>query len=414
MINIHRFVQNRFLRTRHAHPFGIVLDIDGVLFRGRNMLPRVKEAFSLITDKKGNFVVPTVFLTNGTNSTEKNKAAQLSEQLGFRVPADNVLMSHSPLRMFTDLHDKQVLVVGQKNARAIAKGIIFFRVGFKKVTTIDHLVKWFPHLDCTDFSRKLVDPKETEAARKRFRPIEAIVMLGEPLKWETSLQLMLDCVLTYGKMDTMVFPLIAGGRRPDHIPIVACNVDLVWMADVASQLPRIGHGTFIHILDSLYEKLTGQHLQFRATLGKPTEVSYLHAAHRIQRQAKAMKLEDVKYVYVIGDNPMSDVLGARLFDRYLRHGGVGRFDHLDLEAFDVNDGEKPRVRTRNVVERCISILVETGVHQDHVHINGMVKPISALIDNLSKGEQLKLQLPDFVEYDLHAAIRTILRRECYR
>lgn len=75
------------------------------------------------------------------------------------------------------------------------------------------------------------------------------------------------------EMDTMVFPLIAGGRRPDHIPIVACNVDLVWMADVASQLPRIGHGTFIHILDSLYEKLTGQHLQFRATLGKPTEVN---------------------------------------------------------------------------------------------------------------------------------------------
>lgn len=47
-------------------------------------------------------------------------------------------------------------------------------------------------------------------------------------------------------------------------------------------------------------------------------------------------------------------------------------------------------------------------------MNGVVKPISALIDNLSKGEQLKLNTPDFVEYDLHAAIRTILRRECYR
>ncbi|EGT38615.1 hypothetical protein CAEBREN_30456 [Caenorhabditis brenneri] len=200
MNNIHRFIQKRFyLRTRHAHPFGIVLDIDGVLFKGRNMLPRVKEAFSLITDKKGNFVVPTVFLTNGTNSTEKLKAAQLSEQLGFKIPADHVLMSHSPLRMFTDLHDKQHWPKGSN----ILKKILlirreFFRVGFKKVTTIDHLVKWFPHLDCTDFSRKIVDPKETEAARKRFRPIEAIVMLGEPLKWETSLQLMLDCVLTYG------------------------------------------------------------------------------------------------------------------------------------------------------------------------------------------------------------------------
>ncbi|PIC33502.1 hypothetical protein B9Z55_013458 [Caenorhabditis nigoni] len=215
-------------------------------------------------------------------------------------------------------------------------------------------------------------------------------------------------------MDTMVFPLIAGGRRPDQIPIVACNVDLVWMADVASQLPRIGHGVFIHTLDSIYEKLTGHHLQFTATLGKPTEVSYLHAAHRIQRIAKTQKLGDVKYLYVIGDNPMSDVLGARLFDRYLRHGGVGRFDHLDLESFEGNDGEKPRVRTRNVVERCISILVETGVHQENVHMNGVVKPISALIDNLSKGEQLMLNQPNFVEYDLHAAIRTILRRECYR
>lgn len=73
-----------------------------------------------------------------------------------------------------------------------------FRVGFKKVTTIDNLVKWFPHLDCTDFSRKAVDPRETEMARKKFKQIEAIVMLGEPLKWETSLQLMLDCVLTNG------------------------------------------------------------------------------------------------------------------------------------------------------------------------------------------------------------------------
>uniref|UniRef100_A0A8R1I2I6 Uncharacterized protein n=1 Tax=Caenorhabditis japonica TaxID=281687 RepID=A0A8R1I2I6_CAEJA len=392
MNNIHRFIQKRFhLRTRHAHPFGIVLDIDGVLFRGRNLLPGVKEAFNLITDKKGNFVVPTVFLTNGTNSSEKSKAEQLSDQLGFRIPPENVLMSHSPLRMFTDLHDKQVLVVGQKKAMSIARGM-----GFKKVTTIDQLVKWFPHLDCTDFSRKTVDPRDTEVFRKRFRPIEAIVMLGEPLKWETSLQLLLDCVLTHGTMDSMTSPLVAGGR-PDHIPIVACNVDLVWMADVASQLPRIGHGVFIHVLDSLYAELTKNHLQYRAVLGKPTEVSYLHAAHKIQRQARAMDLDDVKYLYVIGDNPMSDVLGARLFDRYLRHGGVGRFDHLDLEAFEKNDGEKPRVRTRNVVERCISILVETGVYQENCHMNGVVKPVSALMDNLSKNEQLKLNQVAYFE-----------------
>lgn len=28
------------------------------------------------------------------------------------------------------------------------------------------------------------------------------------------------------------------------------------------------------------------------------------------------------------------MLGAKLFDRYLRHGGLGRFDHIDLDTFE--------------------------------------------------------------------------------
>lgn len=124
------------------------------------------------------------------------------------------------------------------------------------------------------------------------------------------------------------------------------------------------------------------------------------------------------------DNLMSDVFGAKLFDRYLRHGGRGRFDQVDLDLFEESD--PPEVRTRHVVDRCISILVETGVYQGIVHlwlvkgkkpsegcrINGAVKPISMLIDeNLSQGEQAALIQPDFVERDLYAAIRTILTRE---
>ncbi|CAB3409342.1 unnamed protein product [Caenorhabditis bovis] len=399
----------RFAHKRgHAHPFGIVLDIDGVLFRGRTLLPRVKEAFKLITDHHGNFIVPTVFLTNGTNSTQSEKAGQLSERLGFRIDPECMILAHSPLKMFTELHEKQVTAFG-------IDPFDFCSCGFKKVTTIDDLRSWFPHLDCTDFSRKIVDPKETAHRRAKFRPIEAIILLGEPNRWETSLQLLLDCILTNGYMDSLAAP-----QRPDtpfgrdHLPIVACNVDLVWMADVASQLPRIGHGVFIHTLESLYEKMTGHHLQYKAVLGKPTEVSYLHAAHKIQRRAREMNLDDVKYMYVVGDNPMSDVLGSRLFDRYLRHGGRGRFDHLNLDVFEKDDGEYPNVRTRNIMERCVSILVETGVYQENRKINGVVKPISALIDNLSPGEQISLNRPDFVEYDLHSAIRTILRRELYQ
>ena len=89
-----------------------------------------------------------------------------------------------------------------------------------------------------------------------------------------------------------------------------------------------------------------------------------------------MEIEAIKTLYVIGlvrfilfyikfsDNLMSDVLGAKLFDRYLRHGGRGRFDQVDLDLFEESD--PPEVRTRHVVDRCISILVETGVYQGYL------------------------------------------------
>ncbi|CAI5449595.1 unnamed protein product [Caenorhabditis angaria] len=277
------------LQGRDTNPFGIVLDIDGVLVRGRNLLPRVREAFKLILDEKGNFKIPTVFLTNGTNSTQKEKAEKLGEQLGFRIPPENMLMAQSPLRMFQSLHDKQVLAVGQKNAKKIANS-----VGFRKVTKIEQLTKWFSHLDCTDFSRKIDDSKENARARANFKPIEAILLLGEPLKWESSLQLIFDCLYTHGKMDSLCT------ISKTQVPIIACNVDLVWMADVESRIPRIGHGVFIHSLETIYEKMTGKHLQYTAVLGKPTEISYLQAAHKIQRIAKGMGMKDVKNMYVIG------------------------------------------------------------------------------------------------------------------
>uniref|UniRef100_A0A1I7XA52 Cat eye syndrome critical region protein 5-like n=1 Tax=Heterorhabditis bacteriophora TaxID=37862 RepID=A0A1I7XA52_HETBA len=106
---------------RVTNSFGIVLDIDGVLLRGRELLPRVKDAFRLITDENNSFQIPTVFLTNGTNCMRKEKAEKLSDHLGFPITPHQVIMAHSPLRMFHDLHKKHVLVVGQSNARSIAE-----------------------------------------------------------------------------------------------------------------------------------------------------------------------------------------------------------------------------------------------------------------------------------------------------
>ena len=65
--------------------FGIIFDIDGVLVRGTNVLPRATEAFKLLVNEDKNFKVPVTFVTNAGNSLRKDKANQLSEWLNVKV-----------------------------------------------------------------------------------------------------------------------------------------------------------------------------------------------------------------------------------------------------------------------------------------------------------------------------------------
>jgi ribonucleotide monophosphatase NagD (HAD superfamily) len=74
----------------------------------------------------------------------------------------------------------------------------------------------------------------------------AIVLLGEPVQWERSLQVITDLLLTHGNPG--VIPTDTNG---DHIPIIACNRDLVFKA--AADLPRFGHGAFLTCLEALYK-----------------------------------------------------------------------------------------------------------------------------------------------------------------
>ena len=89
-------------------------------------------------------------------------------------------MAHSPLRMFNEFHNKHVLVTGQGPVELIARNL-----GFKKITTIDQLRVAFPVLDAVDHKRRAVNACPNE---KNFPHIEAVVLFGEPVRWETSLQ----------------------------------------------------------------------------------------------------------------------------------------------------------------------------------------------------------------------------------
>ncbi len=62
---------------------GIVSDIDGVLYRGKELigdpLSVIRRVFSPVGDKK----IPFTFLTNGGGCTEQQKADELNKKIGF-------------------------------------------------------------------------------------------------------------------------------------------------------------------------------------------------------------------------------------------------------------------------------------------------------------------------------------------
>ncbi|XP_056138668.1 haloacid dehalogenase-like hydrolase domain-containing 5 isoform X2 [Lampris incognitus] len=266
--------------------FGLLFDIDGVLVRGRTPIPAAKQCFRNLVDRKGKYKVPVVFVTNAGNCMRQTKAEQLSHLLEVEVSPDQVMLSHSPLRMFTQFHNMCVLVSGQGPVQEVAHNL-----GFQNVITIDMLREAYPLLDVVDHNRR---PKDNIPLTKGLPPIEAVILFGEPVRWETNLQLITDVLLTNGKpgnpLTSLQFP---------HIPVLACNMDLLWMAEAKS--PRFGHGMFLVCLESLYNKITGYELKYEALIGKPSVVTYNYAELLIRQQAESLGwTQPVERLYAIG------------------------------------------------------------------------------------------------------------------
>lgn len=337
----------RFAGVRHLSvkpKFGLLFDIDGVIVRGKNVLPPVPEAFKQLQGKDGKFRVPTIFVTNSGNALRSEKAADLTKWIGMEVKESQVVMAHSPLKLFQHFHNKQVLISGQGRIEEIAK-----ELGFQKTITIEQLVKNFPSLDYVNKEKRnpLCGPVDPN-----FPAIEGIVLFSEPISWETPLQLMVDLLMTNGMPsglpDEIPYP---------HIPILACNMDLLWVSE--APIPRYGHGAFLLCLESLYKKITGKDLIYSALVGKPSEITYYHANYMLREHAKSIGINhNVDTIYAVGDNINTDIFGANLYDKYLAFCAKEEVLKSDkLKKLLGKDVKPPTAKA------CISILVETGVHQ---------------------------------------------------
>uniref|UniRef100_A0A8C3XSJ1 Haloacid dehalogenase-like hydrolase domain-containing 5 n=1 Tax=Chelydra serpentina TaxID=8475 RepID=A0A8C3XSJ1_CHESE len=329
-----------------------------------------KKAFQKLVNSQGQFLVPVVFVTNAGNCLRQKKADQLSHILGVQISQDQVVMSHSPLRMFKRYHDKCVLVSGQGPLLDIAQYL-----GFCQPITIEILRETYPLLDMVDHDR-------------RPKVLVTVVLFGEPVRWETNLQLIIDVLLTGGcpgkPYHQASYP---------HIPVLACNMDLMWMAE--AQSPRFGHGTFMVCLENIYKKITGKELKYEALMGKPSELTYHYAEYLIRMQAAQRHWkEPIQTLYAIGDNLMTDIYGANLYNRYLE---------------EKNSRKAPATATN-----CRSVLVCTGVYNPHTEVPSDTR--ESITETVFHGHRdfrfdPALVEPDHIVPDADAAVDLIYQLE---
>ncbi|XP_010900633.1 haloacid dehalogenase-like hydrolase domain-containing 5 [Esox lucius] len=347
--------------------FGLLFDIDGVLVRGKMPIPAAKKTFQKLVNSQGQFVVPVVFVTNAGNCMRQTKADQLSHILGVPIAMDQVIMSHSPLRMFTKYHDKCVLVSGQGPVLDIAKNL-----GFQNVVSIDMLRESFPLLDMVDHNRR---PKVPSSPIANLPTVEAVILFGEPIRWETNLQLIIDILLTNGNLSGAHH-----SQKQPHLPLLACNMDLMWMAE--AQSPRFGHGTFLVCLENIYKKITGKELKYEALMGKPSELTYHFAEFLIRAQAVERNwTQPITSLYAIGDNLMTDIYGANLYNRHLEERnrrknskvvakmatGTGSSAALPQDNDHAENAWESELAPPSATT-CKSILVCTGVYNPHTEV----------------------------------------------
>ncbi|KAI3339718.1 HAD-like domain-containing protein [Ustulina deusta] len=291
--------------------FAFAFDVDGVLVKGDKPIPGARETIKMLQEKH----VPFILLTNGGGKTEEAHVASIGERLGVEVSKAQFIQSHSPYReLVPEYQDKNILVLGGYNndIKNIAT-----HYGFKKVITASDLQQYFQHIHPFP---EMTEPKHKEIAEiprgtlKHMlqREIAAILVFSSPRDWCGDLQLIIDILLSRGVGNTS---LPDNGFIQDGQPkLYFCNPDLEWTTQ--HKFPRFAQGAFTSALEGVWQALTDGQVELKySTIGKPTQKTFEYGETTLQEYNNRLNRENgtnnyIKTVYMIGDNPNSDIKGC--------------------------------------------------------------------------------------------------------
>ena len=293
------------VKTAAAKDMAFAFDIDGVLVHGDRLIPEGKRVLEILNgNNELGIKIPHIFLTNGSGKPEAARCAQLSKILRSPISTEQFIQSHTPMSALAEYYDT-VLVVGGENyqCREVAK-----QYGFKDIVVPNDIVASQPTLSplkefFTAEQRATSTPRDFSKVK-----IDAILVFSDSRDYATDLQIIMDLL----QSENGVLGTKAKDPISQRIPIYFSQGDLLCPTEHPS--PRMSQGTFRIALEAIYKAITGVELE-RVVYGKPELATYKYADEVMTSWMDTIHNEErlPKNIYMIGDNPQSDIIGGNMY-----------------------------------------------------------------------------------------------------
>lgn len=294
---------------------GLVLDIDGVVYRSGQIIPGSDVAIRTLSERR----IPFVFMTNGGGCPESKKAEELSKVLNVPIDPKQILLAHTPMQHLVNSHhltsESTILCVGPDPGSVAAMN----QYGFKNAISTRTIQREFPELfpmqewddtvtrdERANALRQNIQMLAKDAGSPPYPTIDAICILND-----TSIDLFNDIQLI---IDVATAPHGKIGSRfvsaEQTVPVFMSSDDFLWPA--GSVIPRFGQGAVREQISAVYECITGTALQV-TQYGKPRRVAYRFAENRLREVSHALfgwESSALETVCMVGDNLETDILGA--------------------------------------------------------------------------------------------------------
>ncbi|EXJ83815.1 hypothetical protein A1O1_07442 [Capronia coronata CBS 617.96] len=332
--------------------FAFAFDIDGVLLRSAKPIAYAPETLQFLQAN----TIPFILLTNGGGKHESERVQDLSARLSVPLDTTMFVQSHTPFAELVHgengLKNKCILVVGGEGGRCRT---VAEQYGYTNVVTPGDL--FMAHPEMWPFSTPFRDSYYATFARPLPKPInpaspddslkiDAVFVYNDPRDWGLDLQIVLDVMLSHrGIVGT--YSALNGDRalpncgylQDGQPPLYFSNSDLLWAADY--HLSRLGQGGFRAALEGVWRALTeptdadadrdtdadgdgdGDATPppelYRTIIGKPFQATYSFAEKRLLHHRDALFARrsshdtPLRRVYMVGDNPESDIRGANTY-----------------------------------------------------------------------------------------------------